>query len=159
MNCTLAQAGLGQQTVALCSISRCRVTVTGAQSLSKTYKKPCQYWQSWEKKSDESQNWTWYYNFSDTKLLSFLFQTQTDAKRAMNMYLLGKVVFCFSIQCTFPQIGHLLMKSFALALLLSLCIGHQGYVKFQVLLGPSIHNICAQFFFKRRHCKTLFFIH
>ena len=158
MNCTLAQAGLGQQTVALCSISRCRVTVTGAQSLSKTYKKPCQYWQSWEKKSDESQNWTWYYNFSDTKLLPFLFQTQTDAKRAMNVCW-EKLYFAFQFNARFLKSGQPLMKSFALALLLSLCIGHQGYVKFQVLLGPSIHNICAQFFFKRRHCKTLFFIH
>ena len=154
MSCTLGRSGLGQQTVALCSISRCRVT--GAQSLSKTSKKPVQY--CWEKKSDESQNWTWYYNFSDTKLLPFLFQTQTDAKRAMNVCW-EKLYFAFQFNARFLKSGQLLMKSFALALLLSLCIGHQGYVKFQVLLGPSICNICAQSFFKRRRCKTLSYIH
>ena len=144
MSCTLGRSGLGQQTVALCSISRCRVT--GAQSLLKTSKKPFQYCQSWEKKSDESQNWTWYYNFSDTKLLSFLFQTQTDAKRAMNVCW-EKLYFAFQFNAHFLKSGQLLMKSFALALLLSLCIGHQGYVKSQVLFGPSICNI----FLKRRH--------
>ena len=48
------------------------------------------------------------------------------------------------------------MKNFVLALLLSLCIGHQGYVKFQVLLGPSICNICAQSFLKDDVAKHFF---
>ena len=67
-----------------------------------------------------------------------------------------KLYFAFQFNARFLKSGQLLMKSFALALLLSMCIGHQGYVKFQVLLGPSICNICAQSFLKDDVAKHFF---
>ena len=46
---------------------------------------------------------------SDTKLLSFLFQTQTDAKRAMNVCW-EKLYFAFQFNAPFLLSGQLLIK-------------------------------------------------
>ena len=101
MSCTLGRSGLGQQTVALCSISRCRVT--GAQSLLKTTMKPFQYCRSWKKKNRRISELDLILQFFWYKRTFFSF-SNTNQRETRDECLLGKVVFCFSIQCTFPQI-------------------------------------------------------
>ena len=102
MSCTLGRSGLGQHRVALCSISRCRVTKQELKASRKhirnlfntvKVKKKIR----WISELDLILQFFWH----KTTFFSF---SNSNWRETPDEYLLGKVVFCFSIQCTFPQI-------------------------------------------------------
>ena len=157
MNCTLGQAGLGQQTVALCSISRCRVTKQELKASRKhirnlfntvKVKKKIR----WISELDLILQFFWH----KTTFFSF---SNSNWRETPDEYLLGKVVFCFSIQCTFPQIRTSPNEKFCTCPIVVFVHRTPRICEVPGALGAVNMQYLCSIFFKRRRCKTLFYIH